>query len=75
MKAKKKSKRLENNNESHIKALASFLILCVGAGVFMIFYRYKDSLMTSSDLQPFLLLTVLLGAFLIGLLYLINPKR
>lgn len=73
MKAKKSSKK--NNNEEHIKALAAFLILCVGVGVFLIFYRYKDNLMDSSNLQPFILLSVLLGGFLIGLLYLLNPKR
>ncbi len=73
MKTKKSSKN--NSNESHIKALASFLILCVGAAVFLIFYRYKDGLMDSSNLQPFMLLAVLLGGFLIGLLYLLNPKR
>ena len=73
MKAKKSSKR--NNNEEHIKALVAFLIFCVGAGVFLIFYRYKDNLLGSSDLQPFILLSVVLGGFLVGLLFLLNPKR
>lgn len=73
MKAKKSSKR--NNNEQNVKALAAFLILCVGAGVFLIFYRFKDGLMSSSNFQPFLLLSIILGGFLIGLLYLLNPKK
>lgn len=75
MAKKSASSKSNKNHDKNLRALTALMVLCVGFGVFLIFTVYKDNIMDPSKLQPFIILSVLLGAFLIGLLYLLNPKR
>lgn len=72
--AKKKAHRYQRH-ESNLKAVASLVIVLVGVVLFVVFYQYKDNLTDPSNFKLFITLAVLLAGFLVGLLYLINPKK
>lgn len=76
MKAKKNSTHSKSkNHEKNLTAITALLILGIGFAVFFIFNNYLEDLLDTSSLQSFVILAIMLSAFLFGLLYLLNPKR
>jgi len=76
--AKKKSKSSTkgfNLNENNVKAVLALFILLLAFGVFLIFNTYQQNILSSSSLQMFVVLAVVLFALLVGLLFLINPQK
>lgn len=72
--AKKKTSR-SNHHETNAKAVASLMILFVGVALFVVFYNYQENLLDPSNFKLFMLLAIALGGLLVGLLYLLNPKK
>ncbi len=76
--AKKKTKSSPkglNYHEKNIKAVLALFILLLAFGVFLIFNTYQQNILSSSSLQTFVALAVVLSALLVGLLFLINPQK
>lgn len=76
--AKKKSKtsrKVGSNHETNAKAVLGFLVLLVALSVLLIFNTYKDNIINTSSFQLFVGLAAVLFAFLLGLLFLVNPQR
>ncbi len=76
MAVKKSSEHSKGKHHEHnLKALTSFMVLAIGFGVFFLFYQNQENLTDPSIVKQFILLVIVLSAFLFGLLYLLNPKK
>lgn len=56
------------------KAIASFFILLVAFGIFLVFQNYQDTLSGSNSLKLFVAMSIIAGGFLLGLLYLVSKS-
>ncbi|PIY93811.1 MAG: hypothetical protein COY68_04605 [Candidatus Levybacteria bacterium CG_4_10_14_0_8_um_filter_35_23] len=75
--AKKKVKLNSNklsHHENNIKAILSLLVLLLAFAVLLIFNTYQENIIYSS-FKWFVSLAVVLFAFLLALLFLINPQK
>ncbi|PIP74476.1 MAG: hypothetical protein CO135_01015 [Candidatus Levybacteria bacterium CG_4_9_14_3_um_filter_35_16] len=75
--AKKKVKSDSNKlsrHESNIKAILSLLVLLLAFAVLLIFNTYQENIIYAS-FKWFISLAVVLFAFLLALLFLINPQK
>jgi flagellar biosynthesis protein FlhB len=74
-KKKTKAKRKGNVfNETNVKAIVALLVLFLAFAVLALFYVYQQSIVTY-NFQLFMLLTVVFFGLLIGLLFLMNPRK
>lgn len=60
----------KRDNQNNAQALVGFMIIIVGAAIFLVYYVYKDAIVRSNNFQLFMLLTVVAMGFLLWLLYL-----
>jgi len=65
----------KGHHESNAKAILSLLIVLVAFGIFLLFVNYKDNLIASGSLQPFITMAIIAGGFLVGLLFLVNKPQ
>ena len=66
---------MQDKNHSAAKHFTSFIIVALIAGVFLTFWHNQDNLFDNGAQQQFAILSILAGAFLLGLLYLVNKPH
>lgn len=58
-----------------LKAIVSFLSVLLAFSILLLFSKYQDSIVTSNNLQLFMVLVVIALSFILGLVYLVNNSQ
>ena len=58
-----------------LKAIISFLSVLLAFSILLLFSKYQDSIVTSNNLQLFMVLVVVALSFILGLVYLVNNSQ